>query len=217
MRVCRLCGIVFSGPVGRLASGRERAGEASRDVGVFPRRGRGAAAPGIENGRFPGSGADRSMDPRAQFPPASSGLSQRPGKRRVSWLPCCAPGGMRPGWTSIGSSFPHPSSAGWKCWSPSLSGPAWRNPRWPRNSTSGQTSEILPAYNAYSPDGEATVSTGLRQLRDPGRLPAARAPGHPGQGPNRHRPLRWFLEGAQAQAGGRAGRAGLYHLFRSQG
>ena len=84
------------------------------------------------------------------------------------------------------------------------------------DSTSNQTSEQLPAYNAYSPDGEATGQLVYVNYGIPVRLRAVGAPRHPGQGPDRHRPLRWFLEGAQAQAGSRAGGAGLHHLFRPQ-
>ena len=85
----------------------------------------------------------------------------------------------------------------------------------PEDSTSGQTAEQLPTYNAYSIDGDVTgelvyVNYGVPE--DYEELERAR---HRRQGQDRHRPLRRLLARHQAQGGRRARRHRLHHLLRS--
>ena len=58
-------------------------------------------------------------------------------------------------------------------------------------------------------------AAGLRELRHARRLQGARAHGRRRQGQDRHRALRRGLARAQAEAGARAWRGRLHHLFRS--
>ena len=91
-----------------------------------------------------------------------------------------------------------------------------QEPTVPGDSTSSQTSEQLPTYNAYSIDGDVTaplvyVNYGLREdYEQLDRL------GISVKGSHRHRPLRRILARHQAQSRRRARRHRLHHLFRPQ-
>ena len=87
-------------------------------------------------------------------------------------------------------------------------------PPLPEDSTSGQTAEQLPTYNAYSDRRRRHRRAGLRQLRRARRLRGAGAPRHRREGQDRHRPLRRLLARHQAQGGRRARRHRLHHLLR---
>ena len=81
-------------------------------------------------------------------------------------------------------------SAWSNCWSRRSSRPSCRSRPCAGDPTSDQHAEQLPTYNAYSADGDVTAPLVYVNYGVPGRLRAARAAGHFGEGRDRDRALR---------------------------
>ncbi len=83
--------------------------------------------------------------------------------------------------------------------------------------TSGQRTEQLPTYNAYSIDGDVTAPLVYVNRGIPADYEELERRGISVRGRDRHRALRWFVARHQAQGGGGTWRGRLPHLLRPAG
>ena len=83
------------------------------------------------------------------------------------------------------------------------------------DSTSGQTAEQLPVYNAYSADGDVTADLVYVNYGVPRDYDDPRGARHRRQRQDRHRALRRLVARHQAEGRGRARRDRMPHLLRS--
>jgi hypothetical protein len=112
--------------------------------------------------------------------------------------------------------FPTPKERRLELVEPTKFTAALEEPTVAADPTSGQKSEQLPSYNAYSIDGDVTAPLVYVNYGRPEDYTAG-SPRHLGAGRDCHRPLRPVVARHQAEGRRRARRDRLPDLFRSPG